>query len=349
MKFWIVTPSYNQIGWLKLCVASIRDQVSDEGIRHSALGAGEKGSEARGQRLTANSSISVHHHVQDACSTDGTREFLAEYESKIRAFGVGRSASGNDERSDNQNVGPNAQCLSPSASLSGYSFSYSSEKDNGMYDAINRGWKRAPDDVDVIAHLNCDEQYLPGALRTIAEFFMAHQKADVVLADMIVVDNDGAYICHRRSLQPYAFTSRFCCGGFTATTFQRSSVTKEKGVLFDTSWRNFGDKVWYNALHRAGCCFAVCNQIVSTFADTGENMNWTEEGQRERQRYDKEFLRGIRAGTVVVSRFLGLRRVIKERLIKPPESYSLYRNASSDRETLPVANPTGLWHKRWKG
>ena len=36
------------------------------------------------------------------------------------------------------------------------------ERDQGMYDAINRGIKRATGDI--FAYLNCDEQYLPGAL-----------------------------------------------------------------------------------------------------------------------------------------------------------------------------------------
>ncbi len=34
------------------------------------------------------------------------------------------------------------------------------EKDGGMYDAINRGLQRATGDI--VAYLNCDEQYLPG-------------------------------------------------------------------------------------------------------------------------------------------------------------------------------------------
>jgi intracellular sulfur oxidation DsrE/DsrF family protein len=216
-----------------------------------------------------------------------------------------------------------------------------------MYDAINRGWKRAPDDVDVIAHLNCDEQYLPDALQIIANFMKSHPRADVVLADMIVVNVDGSYICHRRALRPHAFTSRFCCGGSTATTFQRASVTKDKKVFFNTSWRNFGDKVWYNALHKSGCRFAVCNQMVSLFAITGENLNWTDEGRREKRRYEQEFLHGSGMGTQLIVRYLALWRVFKEIKLDPPSSYSCYLAGKRERSTMIIENPRGLWGKKW--
>jgi len=43
------------------------------------------------------------------------------------------------------------------------------EKDSGMYDASNRGLRRARGEI--LAYINCDEQYLPGALHRFGPFF----------------------------------------------------------------------------------------------------------------------------------------------------------------------------------
>lgn len=313
MKFWIVTPSYNQMEWVKICIASVADQAGEE--------------------------VEVHHHVQDACSTDGTPEWLENYAQEMRR----QQAEVGDRRSE---VGE-AEAVFPV--LNGYSFSYSSEKDDGMYDAINKGWRRAPDNVDVLAHLNCDEQYLPDALKTIAGFFSQHPKADVVLADMIVVDAEGQYVCHRRSLKPYAFVSKFWCAGFTAATFHRLSVTKEMKVYFDTSWKNIGDKVWYNDLHRAGCRFAVYNRMVSLFTDTGDNMNWTEQGRQEGLRYMDQFIPFMRGNFVLLkrlSRLNAVRRVIKNRFCSSPKEYFLYVRAHRERICKKVSTPSSKWTKQ---
>lgn len=339
MYFHVVTPSFNQLGHLKRCVGSVRDQAGSlcEQRTEDRARTADVNS-AKSNELMANSCISVHHHIQDACSTDGSVEFLTEFQSKVE-----------------------------SQKLKGYSFSFASGADNGMYDAINRGWLRAVGQIErgkenpltsdlrpptsdfardsVLAHLNCDEQYLPGALKTVAEYFSNHWKTDVALADMVVVDNDGMYICHRRSLMPNRVLSRICCIGMTTTTFQRASVVRDKGILFDPSWRNIGDMVWYNDLHKAGVRFGVLNQLVATFTDTGENLNLTEEAIRERRRYANEYLFGLQKISRVVSKFYSFRRWLKEFFLTPPAEYALYWDDLKKRDVYAVAQPSGLWHR----
>ena len=90
LKFTIVTPSFRQLNWLKLCAASVDDQQG----------------------------VEVEHLIQDAQSGPELAQWVRDH-SRARLF---------------------------------------VESDTGMYDAINRGFRKATGDI--VAWLNCDEQYL---------------------------------------------------------------------------------------------------------------------------------------------------------------------------------------------
>jgi glycosyltransferase involved in cell wall biosynthesis len=101
----------------------------------------------------AETGVEVHHHVQDGGSTDGTAELLADWQQKH-------------------------------AGAVGYTFTFESTKDAGMYDALNKAWEKMPAEAEVTAHLNSDEQYLPHALRGVAAEFARRRGASVaVLTD----------------------------------------------------------------------------------------------------------------------------------------------------------------------
>src|SRR5690349_21578927 len=72
------------------------------------------------------------------------------------------------------------------------------EKDNGMYDAINRGLKSAHGEI--CAYLNCDEQYLPGTLSQVVRFFASHPEIDVLFGDAVLVDAEGIPLSYRRTI-----------------------------------------------------------------------------------------------------------------------------------------------------
>ncbi len=55
---------------------------------------------------------------------------------------------------------------------------WSSEKDRGQADAVNKGWRRATGEV--LAFLNSDDYYLDGTLRRVGEAFSARPDAGVV-------------------------------------------------------------------------------------------------------------------------------------------------------------------------
>jgi glycosyltransferase involved in cell wall biosynthesis len=70
-----------------------------------------------------------------------------------------------------------------------------SEPDRGQTEAINKGWKQTTGDI--VAWLNADDFYYPGALRQVAAFLDAHPDVDGVYGDCDYVDPAG------RHLRPY--------------------------------------------------------------------------------------------------------------------------------------------------
>ena len=277
VQFSIITPSFRNSKWLKLCIASVADQ---EGVQ-------------------------LEHIVQDAGSDDGTLDWLP-HDKRVKAF---------------------------------------VEKDNGMYDAVNRGYRRAQDDI--LAYLNCDEQYLPGALKSVHEFFERHPQVDVALAGTIVVDGAGNYVCHRHSLVPHPRHIWFRFSILTSSLFIRSRVIRERGIFFDTKWRDLGDFHWIIALMKSHVPMAVFDPFTSVFADTGENMNLKPNAIREKaatMALSPRWVRLLKPLWVVQHR---MRRVAGGHFSLQPTSYSIYTlHSPGQRVTFDVPKPTAVWWNR---
>lgn len=69
---------------------------------------------------------------------------------------------------------------------------YITSPDKGPADAIDRGFARAHGDI--LAWLNSDDTYEPGAVRNAAEFMMAHPEIDVAYGEGYWIDEAGAKI-----------------------------------------------------------------------------------------------------------------------------------------------------------
>lgn len=277
MKFSIVTPSFRNSEWLRLCIASVADQQG----------------------------VELEHIVQDSCSDDGTGDWLP-HDKRVKAF---------------------------------------IEKDAGMYDAVNRGYRRATGDI--LAYLNCDEQYLPGALATVKNFFEANPNAEVLLAGTIVTDGEGKYICHRHSMVPNPRHIWFKFPILTSAIFIRRKVIAERQLFFDTRWRDLGDFHWILSLMKAGVPMGVSNEFTSVFADTGENMNLKPNAQREMAETRKMIPPGLRLLKPLWVVSHRLRRLVNGHFSLKATSYALYTKASpSQRVTIAVPKPTPIWWNR---
>jgi glycosyltransferase involved in cell wall biosynthesis len=271
----IVTPSFRGARWLPLCIASVADQP-----------------------------VQGEHIIQDACSDDGTLDWLAK-DSRVRAF---------------------------------------VEKDRGMYDAVNRGYRRAR--AEVLAYLNCDEQYLPNALPRVLDFFNRHPDVDIVFGDCLVVDAQGNYICERRSLTPqrlHTWTASNLAF-LTAATFIRRRVLDAHQLWFNADYRDAGDQDWALRIVNAGLRTAVLPEFISVFTETGSNMNLGANASRERQAFHAAapwWARMLSPLTLVHYRF---RRWRAGHYRCVPHDYSIYtQDSPSHRKVFQVGHPTFRW------
>lgn len=273
MRFSIVTPSFGQSQWLRLCVAS----VADQGVEHE-------------------------HIVQDAGSTDDTLDWLTT-DSRVKAF---------------------------------------VEQDNGMYDGINRGLRRATGDV--LAYLNCDEQYLPGALPAVAAYFDAHPAVNVAFGYTLIVDEAGEFLCQRKTLTPLPWHTQVAhLTTLTAATFFRRRVI-ESGHLFNPEYRCAGDAEWMVRLLRAGTPMGVVGCNTSVFTHTGGNLSRTTRMKEELHRLAGRAPAPARRLRWLVLLHHWLRRLAGGVYFQRPFAYALYTLASPDRRVEHhVARPTFWW------
>ena len=249
--------------------------------------------------------LAVEHIVQDAGSDDGTLDWLPG-DARVQAF---------------------------------------VEKDSGMYDAVNRGMRRARGEW--CAYLNADEQYLPGALARVAAFFDTHPEVDVVFADAVVTDARGEYICQRKAQVPFRDQLWFRMPVLTCAMFMRRRVFAGHGIFFDTTKKVAGDVMFVMELQKRGLKMAVLREFTSIFTETEGNLGVGGKA-------DEEFL-DIRAQMPVhVKKLLPLyllyhrvRSVLSGIYQQAPFAYDCYTLASPGRRIRhEVAQPTQIWKGR---
>jgi len=69
---------------------------------------------------------------------------------------------------------------------------WTSEPDDGQTDAINKGFARATGDI--MAYLNSDDLYRPGAIREAANYLISHPELGMVYGDANYIDENGKLI-----------------------------------------------------------------------------------------------------------------------------------------------------------
>jgi glycosyltransferase involved in cell wall biosynthesis len=214
------------------------------------------------------------------------------------------------------------------------------EKDAGMYDAVNRGLHRAQGEI--LAYLNCDEQYLPGTLREVAAFFARHPAVDVLFGDVIFVDRHGDYLAHRKVQVPLRYHTWVChLSTLSCAMFFRRRVVFDYGELFDPSLRDVGDGEWMLRLLRRRATMAVLGRFTSVFTRTGKNMSAGPNARREARQLRRSAPVWARAARPLIVLHHRLRRLLGGSYCQAPFTYAIYTQRSPNhREVHHVARPT---------
>ncbi len=218
------------------------------------------------------------------------------------------------------------------------------EKDRGMYDAVNRGFQRAR--AGILAYLNCDEQYLPGALTQVLDFFRSHPEVEILFGDCLVVDASGSYCCERRALTPqliHTWTASNLAF-LTAATFIRRRVLEQKKLWFNPDFRSAGDQDWALRLIQKGVKAAVLEKRLSVFTETGTNLGLDSNTTRERRAFHATAPTWARWLSPLALVHFRLRRAHAGHYRCRPHTYAIYTQDQPDqRKTFQVAKPTFRW------
>ncbi|EDY21963.1 glycosyl transferase family 2 [Chthoniobacter flavus Ellin428] len=167
------------------------------------------------------------------------------------------------------------------------------ESDNGMYQALNRGLARATGDI--CAWLNCDEQYLPGALARVERVFAENPGADLVAGDFLVLDPASQLLAFRK-ITPLRRTMILTdhLYAFTCAIFFRRHVFGE-GMQFDESVKTIADGDWIARALARGHRFAYVREYLSAFTFTGDNQSAQQLARAETARAQQALPRWVRA------------------------------------------------------
>jgi GT2 family glycosyltransferase len=136
----------------------------------------------------------VEYMVMDGASTDGSVDVIRKYSSRLAYW--------------------------------------ASDKDSGQADAINKGMRRAKGEI--VAWLNSDDYYLPGAIEAAVAALEANPQAMLVYGNMLAVDQAGQTINQLR-YRPLTLNDLLCFQiiGQPAVFMRRAAFEKAGGLDLD--------------------------------------------------------------------------------------------------------------------
>lgn len=167
--------------------------------------------------------------VVDGKSTDGTNEIIKKYIPKLEQKGI--------------------------------KINYSSERDNGIYDAMNKGAQRATGEY--LTYMNADDLYYKNNSIERVITILENTSADIVYGDTCFIKPNGQYIEKAKSIETIIYHLPFC----PQAAFVKSELQRQ--IKFDTQFRISADYDFFLRVYLQGNQFQRVEQVVAYFTFGG--------------------------------------------------------------------------------
>jgi len=237
MKLTIITPNLNYGRFLGDCLESVAMQMPAPQHERNPDALASETPKPNAEHSSPNSnlptpnSLTLEHLVIDGGSTDESAEVAAKF--------------------------PHATWIQ--------------EADEGMSEAINKGFDRAKGDW--VMWLNADDRLKPGALTQLAKV-LAEMDADVVYGAWDFIDEDGRFIRSVRvpKWSKFIHIHHHCFVGSTAAFYRKSSVL-DAGHRLRKDFKFVMDGEFYARLDAAGLRFERVDLNLAEFRLHGDNAS----------------------------------------------------------------------------
>lgn len=162
--------------------------------------------------------------------------------------------------------------------IKGVKYIITSEKDNGIYDAMNKGIHDA--NGEIIGIINSDDWYEEDAVETVVNCYQS-TGFDYYYADINLVKEDGSIIV-KHSKRDRIVTSRHWNH---PSCFVKKQVYEELGVFLCEGIHDDFD--FFLRVKRAGKKIVIENKVLASFKTGGvsNNKSWDKCKKRFRDRY----------------------------------------------------------------
>lgn len=189
--------------------------------------------------VLAQAGVPVDYVVMDGGSTDGTVDLLKGYGDRLK---------------------------------------WVSQKDAGQSDAIRQGWAAVGtgDGDEILAWLNSDDTYAPGAFAHVADVFARNPGCDIVYGGATYIDARGKHISACTHIERYSAHRLFYYSDFIVqptTFFRRRALDAVGGINVALNWV-MDYELWVR-FAQAGYRFAYTPRVLAHFRWLSENKTAT--------------------------------------------------------------------------